>query len=253
MSLCGQKASKIFESSDISINIGVKNKYILDFQSPYGDHNPYFHNISIKISGDSADEYDIEWLPNSLSNVDDHNILQVRSIFEIPPLPEFDHAIFSLDGQFIYLSFTSPTDQGLIFTPFKCSKLFTFIGANEATCHWLDSTTVSYEGSNILKASATFQYDRYVSGQSSSLANFLGITGNQDGLDSGAGTGSQSAQQLQKLANGSSFSELDLGLSDAAIPKFKGLDNSSEFFKSGSSILNDDIINASWSSEFKFL
>ena len=117
----------------------------------------------------------------------------------------------------------------------------------------LDSTTVSYEGSNILKASATFQYDRYVSGQSSSLANFLGITGNQDGLDSGTGTGSQSAQQLQKLANGSSFSKLDLGLSDAAIPKFKGLDNSSEFFKSGSSILNDDIINASWSSEFKFL
>lgn len=124
----------------------------------------------------------------------------------------------------------------------------------------LDSTTVSYEGSNILKASATFQYDRYVSGQSSSLASFLGTTSNKDGLESGTGTGNQSQRGQQKLANGfnnnnsnsNSSSGADF-LSDAAIPRFTGLSNSGEFFKSGSSILNDDIINASWSSEFKFL
>ena len=56
----------------------------------------------------------------------------------------------------------------------------------------LDSTTVSYEGSNLLKATATFQYDRYVSGQSSSLAQFLNIFGNKDGPPSGTGEGSQS-------------------------------------------------------------
>ena len=53
-------------------------------------------------------------------------------------------------------------------------------------------------------------------------------------------------------SNSNSSSGTDF-LSDAAIPRFTGLSNSGEFFKSGSSILNDDIINASWSSEFKFL
>ena len=110
-----------------------------------------------------------------------------------------------------------------------------------------------------MKASATFQYDRYVSGQSSSLANFLGTISNKDGLDSGTGTGNQSQRQQQKLANGfnnnsnSNFSSGAEFLSDAAIPRYTGLSNSGEFFKSGSSVLNDDIINASWSSEFKFL
>ena len=43
----------------------------------------------------------------------------------------------------------------------------------------LNATPVSYEGSQILKATASFHYDRYYSGQSSSLDSFLKRHGNR--------------------------------------------------------------------------
>ena len=106
----------------------------------------------------------------------------------------------------------------------------------------LDSTTVSYEGSQILKATATFQYDRYVSGQSSSLAQFLGISGGKDGPESGTGTGSQSQKQSEKLANGDigGRSASDSGSSDSGTFRYKGTNNSEIFFEGGSSILNNE-------------
>ena len=106
----------------------------------------------------------------------------------------------------------------------------------------LDSTTVSYEGSQILKATATFQYDRYVSGLSSSLANFLESTGNRNPPPDGTGTGSQS-EQSRKIANGLTGGLNDLNtslLSDGSIPKFKAEFNSENFFDAGSSILNNE-------------
>tara|TARA_B100000614_G_scaffold262169_1_gene294550 strand:+ start:334 stop:1164 length:831 start_codon:yes stop_codon:yes gene_type:complete len=43
----------------------------------------------------------------------------------------------------------------------------------------LNSTRVSYQTSTVLKASCQFSYDRYVCGESSSLARALGLTGNK--------------------------------------------------------------------------
>ena len=100
----------------------------------------------------------------------------------------------------------------------------------------LDSTTVSYEGSQILKATATFQYDRYVSGQSSSLANFLNSTGNRDQPPSGTGLGGQSEEALKKVAGGKSNVDTNF-LSDSSTPKFKAEYNSEKLFDIGSSCL----------------
>ena len=43
----------------------------------------------------------------------------------------------------------------------------------------LNSTRVSYQGSQVLKASASFSFDRYICGESSSLARDLGIAFNK--------------------------------------------------------------------------
>ena len=42
----------------------------------------------------------------------------------------------------------------------------------------MNATPVSYEGSTILKASASFHYDRYYSGQSRSINEFTGDSNN---------------------------------------------------------------------------
>ena len=49
----------------------------------------------------------------------------------------------------------------------------------------LNSVKVSYQGSQLLKATATFSYDRYVCGESSSLARSLGkLFNNRDNVGS---------------------------------------------------------------------
>ena len=48
----------------------------------------------------------------------------------------------------------------------------------------LNSTTVSYEGSNILKATASFSYERYISGKSYSYDVFRGQENNKETLSS---------------------------------------------------------------------
>ena len=107
----------------------------------------------------------------------------------------------------------------------------------------LDSTTVSYEGSNILKATATFQYDRYVSGQSSSIAAFLNRSGNKDGPPSGEGTGQQSKsqEQSQLFYAGSSEDQIRNSFTnklDTGIKIPANLSNAGQFFTPGSSVLN---------------
>ena len=47
----------------------------------------------------------------------------------------------------------------------------------------LNSTRVSYQNSTVLKASCQFSYDRYVCGESSSLARALGISNNKTRAD----------------------------------------------------------------------
>ena len=52
----------------------------------------------------------------------------------------------------------------------------------------LNSVPVSYEGSTILKATASFNYDRYVSGQSRSIDEFFNLIGNRNPPPEGTGT-----------------------------------------------------------------
>ena len=61
----------------------------------------------------------------------------------------------------------------------------------------LNSTRVSYQNSQVLKATATFSFDRYICGESNSLARALGIDlNNQRGRDARA-----TADTAQKNAN----------------------------------------------------
>ena len=60
----------------------------------------------------------------------------------------------------------------------------------------LNATPVSYDGSQILKATASFHYDRYYAGQSRSLDAFLKRNGNRQ---QPASSGTISQQQLNKF------------------------------------------------------
>ena len=51
----------------------------------------------------------------------------------------------------------------------------------------LNSTRVSYQNSQVLKATATFSYDRYICGESTSLARALGLNLNNKGGRAGNG------------------------------------------------------------------
>ena len=53
----------------------------------------------------------------------------------------------------------------------------------------LNSTKVSYQNSTVLKATASFSYDRYICGESSSLARALGLDLNNKSGSNGSGTG----------------------------------------------------------------
>ena len=66
----------------------------------------------------------------------------------------------------------------------------------------LNSTRVSYNNSQILKATAQFSFDRYVCGESSSLARALGISlNNQKGKD-------LRAQYNQRASNVNAFNTM---------------------------------------------
>ena len=70
----------------------------------------------------------------------------------------------------------------------------------------LNSTRVSYNNSQILKASAQFSFDRYVCGESSSLSRALGIDlNNQRGNDRRASlfTAGKNASSLSRVLNAS--------------------------------------------------
>ena len=78
----------------------------------------------------------------------------------------------------------------------------------------LNSTRVSYNNSQILKASAQFSFDRYVCGESSSLSRALGIDlNNQRGRDRAASlfTARKNASALSRVTN-ASFNILNQGI-----------------------------------------
>ena len=87
----------------------------------------------------------------------------------------------------------------------------------------LNSTRVSYQNSNVLKATATFSFDRYICGESSSLARSLGIDlNNQRAKDfrATASTSLQNGKELSRimredlalLNNGTAYRDLPFSL-----------------------------------------
>ena len=73
----------------------------------------------------------------------------------------------------------------------------------------LNSTRVSYQNSQVLKATATFSFDRYICGESNSLARALGIDLNNRRFSKGAGPGDNrqynSNNSLNEVASGLSL------------------------------------------------
>ena len=59
------------------------------------------------------------------------------------PAPRLLGAMFANSGGYIVISFDTATDQaGILDNTWSCARLFTFIGANLASCAWADLSTV---------------------------------------------------------------------------------------------------------------
>ena len=67
----------------------------------------------------------------------------------------------------------------------------------------LNSTRVSYQNSQVLKATATFSYDRYICGESNSLARALGLNfNNTRGLAGNGNIDYNNTNQLNEILTG---------------------------------------------------
>ena len=117
----------------------------------------------------------------------------------------------------------------------------------------LNSTSVSYEGSNILRASASFNYDRYISGKSYSYDVFKGEDNNKlnPKRESTSGTpfGNISfadAMNIDIFGGSTSYANQTLG----EYSKFTG---NSSYFGKNSSVLSDEQIRSSFTSERRFV
>ena len=111
----------------------------------------------------------------------------------------------------------------------------------------LDSVSVSYDGSSLLKATATFNYDRYVSGQSRSIDEFFRTDNNKDSTSASSSQSNKQSNSIYGAGNLSfeAASKLDLGIT---LPS-STFPNYSNYFKAGSSLLNDSIINTAFIGE----
>lgn len=115
----------------------------------------------------------------------------------------------------------------------------------------LNATTVSYEGSQILKATASFNYERYIAGQSYSINYATGTDSNKETPTKG-NSGNASKFGGTKLDNGVTSPN------DTTFTKFSGLYNSSTsasaFSIQESSVLNSQFFSPSvFDSSFKKL
>ena len=92
----------------------------------------------------------------------------------------------------------------------------------------LNSTRVSYQNSQVLKATATFSFDRYICGESNSLARALGIDLNNQRAKDARATASTARQNgaemsrimredLALLNTGTSYRNLPVNLNKAGI------------------------------------
>lgn len=115
----------------------------------------------------------------------------------------------------------------------------------------LNSTTVSYEGSNILKATASFNYERYVSGKSYSIDQATGTEGNKEKTGTANG-------DSNNLASQAFSSNLDTGIklpSDTTFSNYSGIFSNKQMggFPEFGTLTNTQLINANYVNSFEIL
>jgi hypothetical protein len=93
------------------------------------------YSYVIELSGSSAGEYEI--LYNGEPRFD------VISINETIPAPTIVKALFSYDGTYFSIYFSSPTNKGNTLNSFQCNELFKFTCSQQSLCHWIDDSVVS--------------------------------------------------------------------------------------------------------------
>lgn len=91
----------------------------------------------------------------------------------------------------------------------------------------VNAVPVSYEGSNLLKCSANFHFDRYVSGQTRSLNELIGNDNNKDGTNDS--TSSKQANAAYGAFGSAGGLDLGLNLGIPRIPGPTGMFNSNMF------------------------
>ena len=138
------KATSSLQTNNASIQIS-KSKYVESWKVSLIDNKPFansgVYTLSVTLQGPSADEYQVIYSRN--------NTIAISSAPTIPlTASTITSARFSSNALKLLVNFDSPTDGGRVDTYiFVCSKLFTFLGNDNTTCHWEnnDNTTVIVE------------------------------------------------------------------------------------------------------------
>ena len=112
----------------------------------------------------------------------------------------------------------------------------------------LNATPVSYEGSTILKATASFHYDRYYSGQSRSINEYVGDANNRE-TPNYSGLFSQGAKGVYGSSFGDAFNlPNDLGLKSANFLNSNNYSNLFNIAPDTSSLSSTQIANSNFTS-----
>jgi hypothetical protein len=87
------------------------------------------YTLSVSLSGSDASKYVVTFPEGDLFQVTEASIA--------PKLPFATSATFTSDGLAVIVKFDSPTDQAALVNQFRCSLLFSFMSASDATCQWV--------------------------------------------------------------------------------------------------------------------
>ena len=106
----------------------------------------------------------------------------------------------------------------------------------------LNATTVSYEGSQILKATASFNYERYIAGQSYSINYATGTDNNKKGTKPGGGSPGNAADYASTNNDSGIIVPADGSFSNLA-GLFSNSSGASAFNISSGAVLNSSLLS----------
>ena len=106
----------------------------------------------------------------------------------------------------------------------------------------LNATTVSYEGSQILKATASFNYERYIAGQSYSINYATGTDNNKEGTKPGGGSPGNAGDYASTNNDSGIIVPADGSFSNLA-GLFSNSSGASAFNISSGSVLNSSLLS----------